>query len=81
MKAETKDTFSLLHTNIFSLQYNAGNLKQLLASLEFKLDIFALAETWNPDYMKHTFRQPLREVAHPPNALDLTERWPWFLLQ
>ena len=31
MKNKTKDTFSLLHTNICSLQYNGENLQNLLA--------------------------------------------------
>ena len=54
-----KDTFSLLHTNMCSLQFNGENLQNLLASLEFKFDIVALSETWNPEYKKHTFRPPV----------------------
>ena len=59
MKDKTKDTFSLLHTNICSLQFNGDNLQNLLASLEFKFDIVALSETWNPEYKKHTFCPPV----------------------
>ena len=53
---KVKNTFSLFHTNICSLQYNGDNLHNLLASLEFKFDIIALSETWNPDY-KETFNR------------------------
>ena len=56
---KVKDTFSAFHTNISSLQHNGENLHNLLASLEFKFDIIALSETWNPDYKKTTFRAPI----------------------
>ena len=52
-------TFSLLHTNICSLQYNGDNLENLLANLQFKFDIIALTETWNPDYKEHCFQPPV----------------------
>ena len=61
MKNKTKDTFSLLHTNICSLQFNGDNLQNLLASLEHKFDIVALSETWNLEYKKHTFCPPVIE--------------------
>ena len=48
VKDKTINTFSLFHTIICSLQYNGDNLHNLLASLEFKFDIIALSETWNP---------------------------------
>ena len=53
------NTFSLLHTNICSLQYNGDNLENLLANLQFKFDIIALTETWNPEYKEHCFHPPL----------------------
>ena len=59
LKDKVKNPFSLLHTNIRSLQYNADNLKILLANLEFKFDIIALSETWNPDFKVHTFQPPI----------------------
>ena len=40
--------FSLLHTNIQSLNCNFEKLEYLLYSLDFKFDIIGLTETWNP---------------------------------
>ena len=45
--------------NICSLQYNGDNLHNLIAKHEFKFDIVAVSETWNPDYKKHTFEAPI----------------------
>ena len=59
LKDKIKNTFSLLHTNIQSLQYNGDNLKLLLANLEFKFDIIAVTETWNPEYSSHSFNPPI----------------------
>ena len=60
MKEKLVDnSFSLLHTNICSLQYNGDNLENLLANLEFKFDIIALTETWNPDFKDHCFQPPV----------------------
>ena len=59
MKDQFIDSFSVLHTNICSLQYNGDNLHNLLAKHEFKFDIVALTETWNPDYKEHTFQPPI----------------------
>ena len=59
MKEKNINTFSLFHTNICSLQYNADKLQNLLFSLEFKFDIIALSETWNPDYKEHSFQPPI----------------------
>ena len=58
MKNKVNNPFSLFHTNICSLQYNGDNLQNLLASLEFKFDIIALSETWNPEY-KNNFQPPI----------------------
>ena len=59
MKDKASDSFSLLHTNICSLQYNGDNLQTLLAKHEFKFDVIALTETWNPEYKKHSFQPPI----------------------
>ena len=59
MKDRISDSFSLIHTNICSLQFNGDNLCNLLANLEFKFDIIAVTETWNPEYKKHTFQAPI----------------------
>ena len=46
--SETNKTkFSVLHTNICSLQGNFDNLEQLLNKIECEFDIIALTETWN----------------------------------
>ena len=58
MKNKVKDSFSVFHTNICSLQYNGDNLHNLLANLEFKFDIVAVSETWNP-MNKATFQPPI----------------------
>ena len=42
-----KTKFSVLHTNICSLQGNFDNLEQLLNKIECEFDIIALTETWN----------------------------------
>ena len=59
MKENLTNSFSLLHTNICSLQYNGDDLVNLLAKHEFKFDIVAVSETWNPDYKEHTFQPPI----------------------
>ena len=46
---------SLLHTNICSLQANGDKLDILLKELDFKFDIIALSETWNPENKNHMF--------------------------
>ena len=48
MKEKAKNSFSIFHTNICSLQFNGDNLETLLTSLEFKIDVVAVTETWNP---------------------------------
>ena len=47
-----------------SLQYNGDNLETVLASLEFKFDIVAVTETWNPGY-KETFQPPILPGYNP----------------
>ena len=46
-------SFSVLHTNICSLQGNFDNLEQLFNNLECELDIIALTETWHTDGNQH----------------------------
>ena len=46
---------SLLHTNICSLQANIDKLHILFNELDFKFDIIAFSETWNPEIKKHMF--------------------------
>ena len=41
--------FSVLHTNICSLQGNFDNFEQLLNNLEYEIDIIALTETWHTE--------------------------------
>ena len=41
--------FSLLHTNIQSLNHNFEQLEILINSLEYQFDIIALSEVWCPD--------------------------------
>ena len=40
-------TFSLLHTNIQSLQKNKDNLEIFLNNVDFDFDVIALSETWH----------------------------------
>jgi len=61
LKDKVKNPFSILHTNISSLQHNGDNLKLLLNNLEFKFDVIALSETWNPESKSHTFQPPILE--------------------
>ena len=65
LKDKNTSSFSLLHSNISSLQFNADNLHNLLSNLEFKFDIIALTETWNPDYNDHTFQPPILDGYKP----------------
>ena len=55
LSTNVSNCFSVLHTNICSLQYNGDNLHNLLADLEFKFDIVAVTETWNPENKKERF--------------------------
>ena len=40
-------TFSLMHTNIESLNCNFEKLQYLIKDIDYKFDIIALTETWN----------------------------------
>ena len=46
LNSEHSPFFSLMHTNICSLNKNFENLELLTTSLEHKFDIIALSETW-----------------------------------
>ena len=43
------DKFSLLQTNICSLQGNFEKLEMLLSDLEYQFDVIVLTETWHND--------------------------------
>ena len=53
MKSNLKNSFSLFHSNIESLNANFENLEKLLTNLNFSFDVIALSETW--DYSKNHF--------------------------
>ena len=65
LKDKLTNPFSLFHTNISSLQHNGDNLYDLLADLEFKFDVVAVTETWNPEDKKHKFIPPIMEGYSP----------------
>ena len=46
VKDKLTNPFSIIHTNICSLQQNGENLSDLLVDLEFKFDLIAVTETW-----------------------------------
>ena len=54
-KTSNNNIFSLLHTNISSLQANFEKIEELQTSLNFQFDIIALSETWNPENKQHLF--------------------------
>ena len=49
INSSKNDKFSLLHTNICSLQGNFDKLKMLLGDLEYQFDVITLTETWQND--------------------------------
>ena len=65
MKDKLTNPFSIIHTNISSLQHNGENLSDLLNDLEFKFDLIAVTETWNPEEKKHKFSPPIFEGYSP----------------
>ena len=65
LKEKLHNPFSVLHTNISSLQHNGEDLFDLITDLEFKFDIVAVTETWNPDDKKHKFIPPIMEGYSP----------------
>ena len=44
-----KKSFSVIHTNMCSLQANISQLRDLICDLEFSFDVIALSETWHSD--------------------------------
>ena len=65
LKDKVVNSFSIIHTNISSLQHNGDNLYDLLADLEFKFDVVAVTETWNPEDKKYKFIPPIMEGYSP----------------
>ena len=57
--------FSILHTNISSLNGNGDKLELLLDDIDYKFDVVALTETWNPETNKHTFSPKILEDYEP----------------
>ena len=45
---EKKLSFSILHTNIYSINANSENLEILINNLEHNFDVLAVSETWIP---------------------------------
>ena len=65
LKDKLANPFSVLHSNISSLQHNGDELFDLIADLEFKFDVVAVSETWNPEDKKHKFIPPIMEGYSP----------------
>ena len=65
LKDKLSNPFSVLHTNICSLQHNGEELFDLIADLEFKFDIVAVTETWNSEDKKHSFVAPIMKGYSP----------------
>ena len=65
LKDKLTNPFSIIHTNICSLQSNGEELYDLVADLEFKFDIIAVTETWNPEEKKHKFTPPIMQGYSP----------------
>lgn len=55
LKEFDKNSFSILHTNICSLQANFDKLEFLLSDYSFPFDIVSLSETHNPSSSTHNF--------------------------
>ena len=62
---KSKNSFSLFHTNIQSLNHNFDDLNILLSTLKFDFDIIALTETWNSIEKKNTFNPGKLEGYYP----------------
>ena len=65
MSEKLTNPFSIIHTNICSLQQNGENLEDLIIDLKFKFDIIAVTETWNPEDKKYKFSPPIFEGYSP----------------
>ena len=55
-KNKNRKTFSVIHTNIESLNGNFEKLQYLLNDIDYRFDIIALTETWNDEKNKHLFQ-------------------------
>ena len=53
--SNVENCFSVLHTNISSLQCNFSKLELLLHSLDHNFKVIAVTETWNSVHKKHLF--------------------------
>ena len=65
MSEKLTNPFSIIHTNICSLQQNGENLEDLIIDLKFKFDIIAVTESWNPEDKKYKFSPPIFEGYSP----------------
>ena len=65
LKDKLTNHFSALHTNICSIQHNGDELFDLITDVEFKFDVVAVTETWNPEDKKHKFIPPIFEGYSP----------------
>jgi hypothetical protein len=64
--------FSVLHTNIESLNHNFDALEQLCIDLDFPFDVIGLTETWDPAYNKDKFIPKLLDNYQKYNGLQGT---------
>lgn len=55
----TSDSFSILHTNIRSIEHNCDELATLLANLDHHFSVIALSESWLPETKMNTFSPPI----------------------
>lgn len=53
-----QNKLSIFHTNICSMNANVESMQDLLHDLDFKFDILAVTETWNPETTKDKFSPP-----------------------
>lgn len=66
---KAKNSLSIIHTNIQSLQHNFDNLHTLLTDLDYSFDIVAVSETWNPKDKKFRFSPGVLPGYQPYNGL------------
>ena len=54
-------TFSLLHTNIYSLQGNFENLQNLINNLDHSFSVISVSEAWAPESKSKQFNCKILE--------------------